>query len=317
LVPASFPTLRKYSQDVPAWVRAGKQDYIAPQIYWTLNPPKTNPGFSALLEQWRRWAGDRHVYAGIAVYKPEVLKEVREQIAAARGKGAEGESFFRYANVAASPSMKNVYAYPALVPPMHWKYPKEPLPPPSLAISESSPAVFQLEWTRSAEASVYVVYRSPAHSPDLRDPRNITALVEAKHTSLVDSIASPSASAYYYAVTSLNRTDDESKDAVSDKGSIREVTRLAQAFPEEFDLQLDRRDTTSGVVRGVYRLPDNALVRVRVVSLKQESRGKILQVLDDRMQPAGLHTLRFTDSSSDSTDVRLESNGRIVEKEVR
>jgi uncharacterized lipoprotein YddW (UPF0748 family) len=150
-------TLRKYCQDVPLWVRDGKQDYIAPQLYWTIEGLKGSPAFPALLERWRRWGENRHVYAGIAAYKPEVLRQVRDQIDIARALGADGESFFRYENVKDYTSFHTLYRYPALIPPMPWKASKDNVAPAALAASETRPGVFALEWKPVKTASGIVL----------------------------------------------------------------------------------------------------------------------------------------------------------------
>ena len=306
--------LHKYSQDVPAWLRAGKQDYIAPQIYWPLDPTKTSPGFVAILERWVKWAGDRHVYAGIAAYKPEVMREVQHQIDAARDLGAEGESFFRYSNIADSPVLRKAYAYPALIPPMPWKYRRESQPPPVLAVSETHPAVFQLEWRGTPEANAYVVYRSPNAPPDLSDARTIVAFFGATRTSWIDTIAAPSAIKYCYAVTTVNRGDDESPNAVTGVGTILEAAALPTLFPPSFELQIGRYDTTSGKAWGVYRLPEEAPVKIQLISGRITSRGAVVRTLVDTVHQRGLYAFSFAASPVDSLSVRMESRDRSIER---
>ncbi len=317
LDPATSPTLRKYSQDVPAWLRAGKQDYITPQIYWTSEPTRSTPAFGTLLERWLKWAGDRHVYAGIAAYKPEVMREVLHQIDLARDLGAEGEAFFRYSNVSASAALRKAYAYPALVPPMPWKYARESQPPPVLAVSETHPAVFQLEWRGTPDASAYVVYRSANHPPDLSDPRAIVAFFGASRTSWIDTIVVPASTTYCYALTSVNRGDDESLNAATSVGMIREAAALATLFRPTFDFQVTRVDTTTGIAWGAYRLPEEAPVTIELISQKTKTRGAPLQTLVDRRQKAGYHVVSLAAQPSDSVSVRIESREHEIERSLR
>ncbi|MGA9118370.1 MAG: family 10 glycosylhydrolase [Bacteroidota bacterium] len=313
---SSSGTLRKYAQDAPLWLRNGKQDYIAPQLYWTINGTKTTSGFSSLLERWRRWAGDRHVYAGIAAYKPEVMKQVQDQIAAARAFGAEGEAFFRYQNVREYCLTHTLYRYPALVPPMPWKASKINPPPGVLAVSETRPGVFELEWNTAAEARTYVVYRSAAHAPSLDDPRNILAVLPSSTTAWVDSISSPRAATYFYAVTSRDGGNNESGNAALAEGTIREAKALANAFPKKFDLQISRADTTSARVLVVYRNPEPGPVKVEVVSRTEKLQNVKAETVLEGAQPAGVHFIEVDASRGSSGAVRLTSRSLTLERAI-
>ncbi len=317
LDPSTILTLRKYSQDVPAWLRAGKQDYISPQLYWTLDPSRTNPGFTALIQRWVKWAGDRHVYAGIAAYKPEVMREVLDEVRTARLEGAEGEAYFRYANIAGSQTLKKAYAYPALVPSMPWKYQRQPNPPSVLAVTDLRPGVFQLEWRGSPDASAYVIYRSPSHPPDLNDARSILTFFGGTRTSWIDSIASPTAATYCYALTSVNRGADESQYPASGIGMIRDALQLPSLFPNAFDFEIARADSPSTSRWGVYRILDSAKVRVEMVSKKAQNNGKVIKTLRNEEQKAGLYTVLLPAVEGDSVSVRLEAGATAVERLLR
>ncbi len=317
LDPSTAPTLRKYSQDVPAWLRAGKQDYITPQIYWPIDPTKTSVGFTTLLERWLKWAGDRHVYAGIAAYKPEVMREITQQVESALDRGAEGQSFFRYANIAGTTTLRKVYTYRALVPSMPWKYVRESQPPPVLAVSELRPGVFQLEWRSTPDANAYVIYRSPNHPPDLSDSRTIVGFFGATRTSWTDTIATPSAATYYYSLTSLNRGDDESPDAVSGMATIREAASLAGLFRPVFDFQIGPVDSTVKVAWGIYRLPEDSPVKIQVISRKAASNGKTLKTVVDQRQKGGIYAVSLAIQASDSVGIRIEARDREIERFFR
>ncbi len=182
-------TLRKYSQDAPAWLREEKQDYISPQIYWSIGEKQGNPDFARLVKKWSGLAAGRQVIAGIAAYKPEVLRELAAEIAASREGGAVGEAYFRYGNLfptgrtqpvatnggeyvdaidlvagrpngSGGPAGSNgsghggadLYSTPALIPPMPWKDATPPLAVGNMGAVELSPGVFQIEWAASKRA---------------------------------------------------------------------------------------------------------------------------------------------------------------------
>lgn len=107
-------------QDAQAWLAAGSQDFIVPQIYWADNG--TNPEFSEILPDWIANSAGRHVYAGQtnSVGTTELISEVN----ATRSLGGLGNVVFSYGSFNSWASYTNPggpYELPAAVPAMPWK----------------------------------------------------------------------------------------------------------------------------------------------------------------------------------------------------
>lgn len=110
-----------FLQDSRAWLTNGWFDYLVPQVYWTLEFETRGPDFAHLVRLWMRGAEGRHIYIGIGAYKPEIARQIPDQITATRTLGAHGQVFFRYEHVAEMRVFADRYAQPASVPPMPWK----------------------------------------------------------------------------------------------------------------------------------------------------------------------------------------------------
>ena len=125
----------------------------------------------------------RHVYAGLGVYRENIQKEITEQIYLTRTVECQGQSFFRYENILDLPGIALTYKYPALIPPMPWKDSIPPLPPTEITAVRGSNQTTIIRWKEPApavdgdNASQYVVYRSTDEDVDIRNPRNILAVI--------------------------------------------------------------------------------------------------------------------------------------------
>lgn len=110
-----------FHQDSRSWLKNGWLDYLVPQVYWTIEFETRGPDFVHLVRSWVREAEGRHTYAGIGAYKPEIARQIPDQITAARKLGAQGQVFFRYEHVRDMSLFGDRYASPASIPPMQWK----------------------------------------------------------------------------------------------------------------------------------------------------------------------------------------------------
>jgi hypothetical protein len=90
-------------------------------VYWTLEFETKDPDFAHIVRSWLKDAGGRHVYVSIGAYKPEIFRQIPDQITATRMLGAQGQIFFRYENVEALNMFGDRYIEPARVPVMPWK----------------------------------------------------------------------------------------------------------------------------------------------------------------------------------------------------
>jgi uncharacterized lipoprotein YddW (UPF0748 family) len=81
--------------DSRKWLQNGWVDYLAPQLYWRIDPPQQS--FTALLDWWQSQnTKGRFVWPGLATYRvysatnPYPLSEIANQIAATRARGVHG-----------------------------------------------------------------------------------------------------------------------------------------------------------------------------------------------------------------------------------
>lgn len=107
-------------QDAQAWLAAGAQDFIVPQIYWA--DGGANPDFSDILPDWLANSAGRHIYAGqiTSVGGTHLIS----QINVTRTMGGQGNTVFSFGSFTSGTSYTNPggpYENPAVVPPMPWK----------------------------------------------------------------------------------------------------------------------------------------------------------------------------------------------------
>lgn len=136
--------------DSRKWLRAGWVDYLAPQLYWRIEPRKQS--FPALLEWWRQ-QGERPVWPGIATTRIKSSEdpgrpasEIVNQIELSRRIGRNWVGHIHWSakglvqNRGGISSLlaKGPYAEPALVPPMPWLSRSAP-PSPAVSAAVEGP----------------------------------------------------------------------------------------------------------------------------------------------------------------------------------
>ena len=214
---SGFSAYAELYQDSRLWLQEKIQDYVVPQLYWDFGE-QTNPNdpdFRALCIDWSKNNFGRHVYAGLGVYRENIQKEITEQIYLTRTVACQGQSFFRYENILNLPGIALTYKYPALIPPMPWKDSIPPLPPTEITAVRGSNQTTIIRWNEPAlavdgdNASQYVVYRSTDEDVDIRNPRNILAVIPSTSTIYVDETPKNNIH-YYYTVTTLDKGHNES-----------------------------------------------------------------------------------------------------------
>jgi uncharacterized lipoprotein YddW (UPF0748 family) len=214
---SGFSAYAELYQDSRLWLQEKIQDYVVPQLYWDFGE-QTNPNdpdFRALCIDWSKNNFGRHVYAGLGVYRENIQKEITEQIYLTRTVACQGQSFFRYENILDLPGIALTYKYPALIPPMPWKDSIPPLPPTEITAVRGSNQTTIIRWNEPAlaldgdNASLYVVYRSTNEDVDIRNPRNILAVIPSTSTIYVDETPKNNIH-YYYTVTALDKGHNES-----------------------------------------------------------------------------------------------------------
>lgn len=250
LIPGAQSGVSAYSelyQDSRLWLEEKIQDYIAPQLYWDFgeqtNP--SDPDFRALCIDWSKNSFGRHIYAGLGVYRENIQREVAEQIYLTRTVECQGQSFFRYENILELPGIGLTYKYPALIPPMPWKDSIPPLPPTDITAIRGSSQETIVRWKEPPlavdgdNAAQYVVYRSTSEGVDIRNPRNILAVIPSTSTMYVDNTPGNNVH-YYYTVTALDKGHNESNGGSLEYESHNNAPQsagrysLAQNYPNPF-----------------------------------------------------------------------------------
>ena len=294
-------------QDSRLWLQEKIQDYVVPQLYWDFGE-QTNPNdpdFRALCIDWTKNRYGRHLYAGLGVYRENIQKEITEQIYLTRTVGCQGQSFFRYGNTLDLPGIDLAYKYPALIPSMPWKDSIPPLSPTEIAVSHGSDGLAVIRWKASLpapdgdNAAQYVIYRSNDENVDIGNPRNILAVVPGSATLYVDH-APNNAARYYYAVTALDKGDNESNESASRlaDGQYNPFTpaqySLAQNYPNPFSdrtyisYELSQRGAVELVVK------DSAMNREIMLVRETQDPGTYIVSLDAKVLAKGkyLYQLR-------------------------
>ncbi|KAH3706519.1 glycosyl hydrolase YngK-like [Dreissena polymorpha] len=195
--------------DAKLWMDRQWLDYIAPQLYWRIDPPAQS--YPALLDWWcQQSTHGRHVYTGNAasnaVTKPDwSVQELLNQIQISRNKRNElslgniqySAKYFMHNDKGISTNILSLYKSPVMTPPMPWL--NVPVPDmPQVTGTGSS-----LSWAGDSTGHTYrvVVYRLYA------DIWEITSFLDAHTTSTTLAEGE-------YAVKAVNRAGMESNATI-------------------------------------------------------------------------------------------------------
>lgn len=214
--------------DPLTWLKDKTVDYITPQLYWEIGHTKAD--YARLLPWWSSVSKDRHLYIGLFSgkfaardYKGGTSTVIYDQMKMNNSdKGVLGEVFFSSKSISKNfsglaDSLKNkYYRLPALTPPMPWKGTAAPAKPEGLSVlRDSLGAVIKWEDPNSdTKPYRYVVYRFRQGSvPDFSNPENIL-FISPENTIHQYRDSNASDGVYFYAVSSLDRLNNESPAAV-------------------------------------------------------------------------------------------------------
>lgn len=270
-------------QDARLWLREGKQDYLAPQVYWSMGRTPTHPDFTATAKDWSENSYGRHIYIGLAPYKSDVAKEIPQLIDVSRSLGARGDVFYRYEHLSSMLDVGMRYRYPANIPPMPWKDGIPPNPPLNLRISGAGDGVFRLEWKAPGaardgdRAKYYDVYRSSVKPVDTDDPRNLLRILPTDSTAYTDIIRRPGAVKYYYEVTALDAGNNESAPTVEESIIMPEIVTLARSFLPQLLLAEPFLMSEGEYAFFPYEIKDSAMVWL---TLRDASGSEVMKVVD-------------------------------------
>lgn len=290
-----------YAQDAPAWLKAGIIDYIAPQLYWDIGSTDGDPDFAALIQNWQAHAHGRHVYAGIGAYKPDVLRQIPAQIDTARRARAAGEAFFRFSSIRGLSTMGDRYASPAAIPPMPWKDSQAPPAPLTIGVSEIATNVFQLEWVPPATAPDgerphhYMLYRWPSRQIPFDDPRSLAAITPRNETVFWDTVDAPAGPTYYYAVSAVDRGNNESPPSPVSGATLIEFLALKGKLSDATALSASL-STRGGAPRIIaYSLARKTSVDLSLVFQAPGGRDSVIAPLVSGMQEGGTYVVGVRD----------------------
>ncbi|HJW15497.1 MAG TPA: family 10 glycosylhydrolase [Flavisolibacter sp.] len=226
----SSGALQHYSAvfaDSKKWLQEGWVDYIEPQVYWYIGQGGSD--YKVLIPWWNNQANGRHIYIGMAGYKVSTTgwtsrSQVPDQVRMNRSEAYP--NIYGQANYNTTSLRNNAlnfrdslrerfYQHPSLQPLMSWRDNTPPMPAMALTAIKYADDSIVLYWTRPAateneldKAKRYVVYRSETPEVDINNGENIIAITN--DTSIfADKTISPGAT-YYYAVTALDRFQNES-----------------------------------------------------------------------------------------------------------
>lgn len=275
-------------QDARRWLRDGYHDYIAPQIYWGLTNRGSKIDFEALAFDWKSHASSKHVFVGMAAYRPEVAKYLHEEIDVTRKIKSEGQCYFRFGFIDDDEIFRRRYDSKSLPAPMTWKDASKPPPPLALTVQSSANGSNVIRWNPPPDASTHgvsriVLYRSSVAPVDINRAENILRVLPAEARKHMDAVND---TRLYYAATMLSRSGIES-DAMQEGGvfvtkenaslAARGFTSVSENIPVE----------GSSIVLIGFSVAEYCHVRLRLMT---ENGQEIATVLDEKKE-AGVYMI--------------------------
>jgi uncharacterized lipoprotein YddW (UPF0748 family) len=313
-IPGALMTFNGYSaghQDSREWLKQGKHDYIAPQIYWYIGNSHKNPDFAALLQDWQKNSYGRHVYAGVGAYKDSISAELPRQIDTTRSMGAGGNIYFRFEHIKNPGIFVDRYKYLSLVPPMPWKDSVPPNPPRNLALVEIWHGTIQLRWETpfaaidGDSAKQYAIYRSSRSHVDTENPENLIALIPGSSDNYRDNIPLAKSRIFYYVVTALDKGNVESvpsnevqtsKEEIAETNRERQIAEMTELLVPRVTLTQNYPNPFAKSTLIGYELKDSSLVDLNVCN----ANGREVRTLAHQVQGPGTYVVLF--DASDLTE---------------
>lgn len=153
-IEAGVDSYEHLAGDSRKWLKNGWLDYLAPQLYWRIEPKKQS--YTALLEWWRN-QGTRPVWPGIATTRIQSKEdpnrpasEIINQIKLSRtiGTNPTGHIHWSVKGLVSdldsiNAELSKIYPQPAAIPSMPWLSQSKPTPPQATASREGNQTVVQ------------------------------------------------------------------------------------------------------------------------------------------------------------------------------
>lgn len=219
--------------DPLTWIKEKSVDYVIPQLYWEMDHPKAS--YKKLLPWWASVVEDRHLYIGLYSSRFQSQQylsksfEIGNQIKMNRNyPTVKGCVFFSAKSIYDNrggilDSLKNnLFNYPALLPTMKWIDSIPPNKPLNVSIQKDTNRII-LEWkspeknSQGETAEGYVIYRFINEEKiNLDDPSKIVEIIPSGKQKFVDRLDSQIKGEIKYAITALDRHQNESEAEVID-----------------------------------------------------------------------------------------------------
>lgn len=304
--------------DSRKWVQSGWLDYINPQVYWYIG--YNIAAYDTLVNWWAKNSFGRHVYVGEAAYKinsggnwnnlsemPNHLRYV-SQIPQIKGNVYFSSKSITNNFGGFQDSLRNnFYKYPSLTPPMPWLDSIAPNKIENLVLLKDSNKV-KLSWTKPLiaqdgdSAKRFVIYRfNHPDSIDLNDPRPIRRITWNDTTEYTDVIPSISNPQYIYAVTSLDKLNNESEPVIKSLNVTDVENENSQKL--EFALQQNFPNPFNPETKIIYQLSENSKVSLKIYDIlgneivelvnKENEAGRHEVIFDASKLPSGIYIYRI------------------------
>ena len=200
-------------QDAQGWLREGIMDMLLPMMYFQ------GDHFFPFAADWQEHSYGRTVAPGLGIYFLSPREKdwdwgiIQRELCYLRQMGLGGQAYFRSRFLTDNTKgiydylQKDLYPYPALLPPMTWQSTDAP-PTPKLLRRERRNGINEyIEW-EPQEGCRYVIYASPTLPIDTTAPQHIVRVTSDNH--LTYSLLGAYYRGYHLAVTALNRYGHES-----------------------------------------------------------------------------------------------------------
>ena len=163
---AGIDTFEELFADSKKWLNEGWVDYIAPQLYWPVQPAEQS--YPVLLQWWvQENTKGRHVWPGLALYKIPISgakkmtpADIAQEIRLTRQTpGATGHVHFNAAILmqnleGIADTLAQVYAEPALMPASPWLDPNPPSRPVASAARDTAASTIEVRFAPSLRDQV-------------------------------------------------------------------------------------------------------------------------------------------------------------------
>ncbi len=213
---AGWTAYESVFQDPQKWLQEGKQDMLAPMMYYQ------DTNFYPFVDDWVENSNGRLFIPGLGAYRMDKKEgdwtkdDITTQLEYCRRAGASGGAFFRCAHILDNTKglynelKDNYYKYPAHLPPLTWLSDSVP-PAPEEILVERLDNELKLSWNHIApeEPVSYTVYYSLTDTLATEAPQHILA-TGLRGTELYLPVNPEREHGFTFCVTASNRYHLES-----------------------------------------------------------------------------------------------------------